>query len=488
MEFDRLLYQYKEKYKDERMFRIKRGNKEVFISGNMFYEGCKKLAVFLTEHTEMGSHIGLLSGDGLDMAFFLFAVIASGRVAVPLNKDLNEMELCACIKKADVSYILYNDEEEDVIETMQILGKTEAYPLEDILNAKNDGKKVDAYQFPDTPEDKLSLLLFSSGTTGKGKIVMLSQKALTTNPLTIENKCQRKRVYFPYPCHHIAYVALLLIHLGLGDEVCLQKSMKYFLRDVDYFKPQQIDVVPSLFVSLSEKAKRSQEFYQMLKGNLQRIWSVGATLSYSSDNTISNLGVEIISSYGATETGGFVVEYVKHNPNSVGPVGRYNQVRLSENGEILVKGKNLMIGYYNDPEQTAKVVIDGWFYTGDIGEIGEDRELYIKGRSKNTIILSNGENVNPEEIEAQLCKYIWVDEAYVYGEDEKIYAVVVNNQYMRENDFRKREKILEKIEEVRKIYNQTAPTYRQVRQITVRESEFVRTSSGKIKRGAENEK
>lgn len=487
MEFDRLLYQYKEKYNDDRMFRIRRRKQEISVSGNMFYEGCKRLAAFLAEHTEEGSHIGLLSSDGLDMAFFLFGVIASGRVAVPLNKDLNETELSECIKAADVSYILYNEEEESVIEILRTGGNIEEYLLENILEAEDNWGKADSYQFPDTEERSLSLLLFSSGTTGKGKIVMLSQETLTANLLTTDLLCQRRRVYFPYPCHHIAFVALLLIHLGQGDEVCLQSSMKYFLQDVFYFKPQQIDVVPSLFVSLSEKAKRSQEFYQMLQKNLQRIWSVGATLTYSGDNVINCLGVEIISSYGATETGGVVVDYVKHSPDSVGPIAEFNQVRINERGEVLVKGKNLMMGYYHDPEQTAAVIVDGWFHTGDMGEIGENQELYIKGRLKNTIIMSNGENVNPEEIEAELCRCIWVDEAYVYGDDEKIYAAVVNHQYLREKDFGKRKKILEKIEEERKSYNRAVPTYRQVRQIKVREKEFVQTSSGKIKRGKENE-
>lgn len=487
MIFNRLLYEYKEKYRDEKMFRIRRRNEEICITGNMFYEGCKKFASFLSEHTEEGSHIGLLSSDGLDMAFFLFSVIASGRVAVPLNKDLNEAELSVCIEASDVSYILFNEDERCVVEALRTEKKIKTYLMNDILEVKKCNWRGMDYQFPDVDEKSLSLLLFSSGTTGKGKIVMLSQEALTTNPLTTDMLCKRKRIYFPYPCHHIAYVALLLIHLGQGDEVCLQSSMKYFLQDITYFKPQQIDVVPSLFISLSEKAKRSQDFYQMLQENLQRIWSVGATLSFSDDNVINRLGVEIISSYGATETGGFVVDYVMHNPNSVGPIGSYNQVRLSENGEILVKGKNLMMGYYNDVEQTAEVIVNGWFHTGDIGEIGENQELYIKGRSKNTIILSNGENVNPEEIEANLCKCICVDEAYVYGKNEKIYAVVVNKQYLGEKDLSKKKEILENIEKERKIYNQTVPTYRQVRQIKVREKEFVRTSSGKIKRGKENE-
>ena len=482
MQFKELLNIYKKR--EDVLLRIKR-DKELELSGEDFFKCCRVMAAFLEKNTDKGAHIGLLSRDGLDMAIFMFAVIASGRVAVPLNGDLNIRELEGCIEDSDVRYIFYDPNEDIPLEEISDRDLT-IFLMTDAIKDIAQPSDTEDYDFPDTDETALSLLLFSSGTTGSSKIVMLTQESLTANSLTYTVRFPRRRVYVPFPSYHIAFVALLLMHLGQNDEICLRKGMKYFYSDIEYFKPEQIDLVPSMFNGITERAKRFAEFHDLLRDNLKRLWSVGAALSYAEDNIIINMGVTVLTSYGATEVSGVVVDISDHDPSSVGYIADFNEVRLSDAGEILVKGKNVMKGYYHDEGQTELVIKDGWFHTGDKGEI-INNELFIKGRIKNTIILSNGENVNPEEIEAELNRSIWIDDAYVYEKKDRIYASVVNYQYLRESDEEKRSYIFEHIDEERKNYNKTVPTYRQVRKVKLRDSDFIKTPSGKIKRGKENE-
>ncbi len=381
--------------------------------------------------------------------------------------------------------------------------------------------------------EKTCALLFTSGTTGTSKGVMISHKNLISavNSSYLMTDFRKDDVIVSVlPIHHTYEMTCgILTPLNYGVTVCINDSLKYVLKNFQLFKPTGLVLVP-LFVatmhkkiwdtatksgkdkklkaaiSISDKTRKIgidlrkllfKEVIDAFGGRLRLIISGGAALSAELVNCFEQLGITICQGYGITECAPLisVCPYKANKPGSVGiPVPGLEVLIDKENpedtiGEIVVRGDNVMQGYYMDEEATAAVLEDGWFYTGDYGYIDEDGYIYITGRKKNVIVLNNGKNVFPEEIESYIEKLSFVSEVVVVGRDDENgqtfgITALIYPDFKAANDagIEDINDISEAIKAEIATLNKTLPSFKQIRGIEIRKSEFDKTTSHKIKR------
>ena len=371
-----------------------------------------------------------------------------------------------------------------------------------------DAKDYPLYQ----PEDQeLACIFFTSGTSGVSKGVMLTHGNLAAE---INECCSMfdpaaSSTLAVLPFHHAfgLNVAILMTY-NYEVSIFLNKSLKRVKEDLITAKPQLLMLVP-LFVEVFYKqimdgAKKSgklgkinkgirisnlllkvgidvrrrlfKEILDVFGGEVTYIICGGAYLDPFYVKTFRNFGIEILNGYGATECSPCVAINRNHykKDGSVGPVIPGTQVKISPEGEVLFKGTVTMPGYYNDPENTKEALQDGWYATGDLGHVDEDGFLFLTGRKKNLIILSNGENISPEELENDFALDPGVAEVLVYEKDKKIIAEIFPEEaYLGNTDY---------FEALRKKVNEGRPVYKQVIRVVLRDTEFIKNSSKKIVR------
>jgi len=416
--------------------------------------------------------------------------------------------------------------------------------LENVLNFKNiikDGEvllKQHDIRFKNIQidPDELHVLLFTSGTTGKAKGVELSHKNIVSNILSVLGIFKvypKDQLLSILPIHHtyectLGYLAI--IYSGACISYC--EGLKYITKNIQEFKPTIILCVPLLLENIHKKMSKTVEklliklnkptedtslkslpfiLRKIVKmgvkkslGGRMRIFIVGAAaLNPELAEEFYELGIPANQGYGLTECSPLVSgnNDFYHKVGSVGlpiPNVEYKIENPNENGvgEIVVKGDSVMRGYYKSPEDTAKTIIDGWFHTGDIGRIDEEGYLFITGRCKTVIVTKNGKNIYPEEIEYKLSEDLLVKECMVMGvnyeNDDETYVnaqIYPDIDYLKEK-LGKEELLEEEIEkEVGKLIsnvNKTMPNYKHIKKFYVREKEFEKTTTQKMKRFGDN--
>ena len=386
-----------------------------------------------------------------------------------------------------------------------------------------------AYENARISPDAMSLLVFTSGTTGQGKGVMLSQTAILSdisNGLRILTAGKRTVGVLP-PHHTFGSTINILGNLLLGVDMYISSGIRYIPKELKEHKPEHLIVVPLYLETFYRRilsgikdSGREKVFGALTKlsdilaragidvkralfksvrasfgGELSLVVSGGAPLSSEIANTFESLGITVLNGYGITECAPLLsVNLNKYRKSgSVGmpiPSVKIKIKDADENGEgeICAKGPNVMLGYYKDEEATRAVIdADGYFCTGDIGKLDEDGWIYITGRAKNLIILSNGKNVYPEEIEVELSAIPGVIDVVVYegiskrgGEHNAIVAEIYPDY-----DFLKKNGIEDKQEYFRKFiteFNRNAVAYKKIGILRVRETEFPKNTLRKITR------
>jgi long-chain acyl-CoA synthetase len=244
------------------------------------------------------------------------------------------------------------------------------------------------------------------------------------------------------------------------------KALRCLIRISDLLRRVKIDLRKVLFKSV----------ISAFGGNLDQIICGGAPLNPELVKSFDSLGITLLNGYGITECSP-IVAVNRNQFNVVGSVGLplcCNEVKISEDGEILVKGENVMVGYYHNEAENQTVFVDGWFRTGDLGRIDEHGALHITGRIKNLIILSNGENISAESIEQLVCTIPYVKEVIAYGEDDVIVAEV----FLDEEVTDAKERIHGDINTL----NQKLPYVKNIGKVVIRDTEFPKTTTKKIKR------
>ena len=462
-----------------------------------FRDDCNSLGAWIEDHFSGRVHAAVTGLTSYEYLVAWFGIQSCGGVSVPLDNANNAEKIADEINRSD-SEILFVDKnhEKDVEAFKQLCPKVKYYihihkPAEGMLYS---GDILDEYsgRKPSgaSGENELAAILFTSGTTGKSKGVMLSNGNLIDNA-TCEPDLGyhgNKRMTV-LPIHHVfCFTCDILCSLWYGRKLCINDSLMRIIKNLKIFRPVDVTFVPMISASILNRMKQmaGDDGDKLAVGkevfgeDFSIIYSGGAYLSPEIIKGFAEFGIEIAQGYGMTECSPRICSGIKDcpKPESVGEIVPGCEVRIID-GEIQVKSKSVMMGYYKNPEETAKTITeDGWLMTGDLGYKDDDGYLYITGRKKNLIILSNGENVSPEEIENQFSYFRPIKEIVVYDKDGKITAEVYPDPDYECEDIRA--VIQQKIDEV----NDTFPAAKQIVDLVIRDKEFEKTASKKIIRSS----
>ena len=529
-------------------YRVKPHDKEVVkVSYTELRGDVRALGSEMIARGLAGKKIVLIGKHTYQWIEAYYATMAIGSVLVPLDRDWAKEDLCETVKTAEADFIFCDA---DVAEKGEFIAKELSLPTPLLLNTEGENtlnlwkiegmKKFaeDPAAYYGTPVDveALALLVFTSGTTGKGKGVMLSQKNFMSDLADVIPFIDfSERCMNVLPPHH-TYGSSVSIYgqNSIGCDIYISSGVKYILKELQEHKPGHLVAVPlyvetfyrRILKGIDEKGKFTAGLVKVLMnvnkschkiglkpfdglfkkmilsnfgGELKTIISGGAPLNQEMADLFDSLGVKVLNGYGITECAPIIA--VNHNnyivPRSVGPVLPIDDVRIDEpnedgEGEIFVKGSNIMLGYYKDEEANAAAFSeDGYFKTGDYGKLEitkqGDRILYITGRLKNLIILSNGKNVYPEEIEDALSATPGIVDIVVYEgksrrglEHNAIVAEIYPDKDMLTKsgitDFKAYfQKFVNE-------YNKTAVPYKKIGLVKVREEEFPKNTLRKILR------
>ena len=473
------------------------------------------------------------------------ATICGGGVAIPLDKELAIAEIENFLVRSSAEVFIFSNLFEKKFAEMasahpEILfvpmheceGESPYGPTLDEIIA-NGADKPDAFD-EDGDINKMAVMLFTSGTTGTSKCVMLSEH----NVCSAVNAACNSVYFFPddvllsvLPVHHTYELCCTISGMNYGMRVAINDSLRHVLRNINKFKPTALVLVP-LFVNTMEKRiwdelrkkkldgvmkkmmsasnglrkvgidARRILFTAVIKsfgGRLKKIICGGAPLNQNIANTFRSLGIEIWEGYGITECSPLVAVDVYYKPKhgSVGTAVDCCEVRIDGNmateeghtvGEICVKGDNVMLGYYGDEEATKAVFCeDGFFRTGDVGYMDEDGYLYITGREKSVIVLENGKNVFPEEIEEYLEPIDMISECVVVGRqaegsDNVYLTAIIYPDMTKFPEGTTTEEVHAAIKTKVDAINRKPVSYKHIRDIEIRDTEFVKTTTRKIRR------
>ena len=519
------------------------------------------LGTALIAHGLKNKRIAVIGENCYQWATSYLAAVCGTGIVVPLDKELSSEELKQLVIEAEVSAVLFTKKYEKMFREMKASADTGIEVLVN-LNApsENDGvlsweelieegKKLIAdgdRSFIDAEiyADEMSVLLFTSGTTGIAKGVMLSHRNICEDLMsapTLLNVNTWDIFFSVLPLHHTYECTCgFLMPLYKGASIAYCEGLKYIVKNLAEVQPTMLLAVPLIFENLynnimknvrkqgKEKLVRKvlavnkvtkkvsidlnklllKDILKVFGGRMRVLISGGAAIDPAILEFFNDLGFISVQGYGLTEC----APMAALNPDgrktmrnsSVGHLLPGMEVKIEDKndegiGEICLKGANVMMGYYNMPEETAKVIQDGWFHTGDLGYVDDDDFIYITGRKKNVIITANGKNVFPEELEYYLGRSVMVSESMVWaqedssGQDTVIVATIKPDMEEVEGAIGKEasedpaqvEKLL--WAEVDKI-NESLPLFKKIKKITVRREEFQKTTGKKIKRFVESNK
>lgn len=449
----------------------------------------------------LGKHIAVIGSTSYEWIITYLGTVNGNSVIVPIDKELPADDIAELINRADVSAVVYDKILYDRIDIIKSkCGKSEYF-----INISADEPNDKILSFSKLIEDnrgefdteidnkKLCAILFTSGTTGKSKGVMLTHTSLADNATCMDMGEPVGTVSLSVlPAHHAyCFTCDVLVGLCCGVTCCFNDSVMHLVRNMNIFNPDIVLLVPmiieSLYYGLINLAKNSGEEPNRLLANkifgtsLHTIYSGGAYLNPSLIDEFEKFGISIIQGYGMTEFSPRISANMKawNKKGSVGILIPGCEAK-TENREILVKGKSRMIGYYKDDAATSDALCGEWLRTGDLGYIDEDNFVYITGRKKNLIILANGENVSPEELENKFSGWPVAKELMVYSQDGKIIAEIFPNEdYLKIADITD---VAAEITAMADKINSDLPMYKRIAKTVIRSEEFEKTASGKIKR------
>ena len=503
------------------------------VTFSEFYDITENLGAALTELGYGSSHIACMGENSFDWICAYITVLKSAGVFVPVDKDLPSDDKLHVLNESDATVLFFSGTYSKwVMEHKDDLPNIECFICfsaeEDDGNVLSYKKLLEhgaglgkaEYDALASDENELKLMVYTSGTTGIAKGVMLSEHNLTSviyYALYVTQIFGRSLSILPY--HHTYEGVLDIIGcIHEANTLCINKSLKRIVKDLQDFKPTQIFIVPaiaefmhsSILKNIKQQGKEKEfkgavalsramrkvgvdlrpVLFKTLRnvfgGELRKIICGGAPIRPEIGQFFDDIGIYLIGGYGITECSPLVSvnDEKSLTYDTVGYSLPCTQIKIDEPneegiGEILVKGDTVMLGYYKQPEKTAEVLTeDGWFSTGDYGYLNKKERLVITGRKKNIIVLSNGKNIYPEEIENYIQNIDYVEEVIVSGvKDEKgdetsLQAEVYLNEPHEEREV---------LEEIRNRLSML-PSYKNVTHLVIRDEPFPKTSTNKIRR------
>lgn len=340
-----------------------------------------------------------------------------------------------------------------------------------------------------SPED-LCTIMFTSGTTGKSKGVMLTHRNLAENATCLDMKIPKRTVILSVlPIHHAYCLTMDIIKgMTLGSIICINDSLLRVAKNMKLFQPNMILMVPLMIETMAKKLEEAAGLppeivkKEVFGENFHMICSGGAYLNPSYIDLFKRYGITILQGYGMAECSPVISTTVSWNirKEAVGQLIPNCEAKTVDE-ELWVRGNSVMKGYYKMPEETAAALTeDGWLRTGDLGYVDEEGFVYLTGRKKNLIITKNGENVSPEELENKIGVHRLVQEILVRESEGVIEAEIFPDyEYAKKKEITDIRAILQ--EEIDG-YNKTAPAHKRIYRLKIRETEFEKTPSKKIKR------
>lgn len=473
-------------------------------------------------HDFSGKHLAIIGGTSLFWVEAYLAMVTGTEVAVPLDVNLPDEDLVELIQRADAEALFIDPKRVSLVTKVTALCPKirevcflQDTPVDDAVkeavNASDSDERALIYSLADLIEegktipaseksdplpkpDDVTTIIYTSGTTGKSKGVMLTQNNLAQNVLSVTiDSIVGSVVLSVLPIHHaFCLVSDWLQGFKNGATVAINDSLLHMVRNMAIFKPDIMLMVPMMIETVYKRLEavdpsvpKEAVAAQVFGGNLHYIFTGGAHLDPFYIDKFADYGIEVLEGYGMSECSPVISMNGMHE-HKKGSIGKpLPNVEISfEDGEILVRGTSVMKGYYQMPRETAEALRGGWLHTGDKGYMDEDGYLFINGRVKNLIILSNGENISPEEIESKLALAPFIGEIVIAGENNALAAYVYPDQTavakaaLTEDP----QKVQQEIQAVINDYNRSQPTYKRIVSLTVRKTPFIKSSTQKIRR------
>lgn len=497
-----------------------------------------------------GKRIAVIGENRYEWELGYMSVVCGTGIVVPLDKSLPANELEELIERSEVEAIFYSGKYEEIIEKIKYSDKNKLkhlismdleHNIEGVYSQKElieTGKKLveeGNREFIDAkinPEE-MQIMLFTSGTTSKSKVVALSHRNLASNLMdfcSVLDANSNDKVLSFLPLHHVFECTVgMLFSLYLGAERAFCEGLRHIMQNLNEYQITFASFVPAIYENMhkniikalekegkleavrklmeenknktmAEKREIFKDINKLFGGNIRLFLSGAAALDKEVEEDFRAWGINLCQGYGLTETSPVIA--VETNENfRVGSIGKalpHVQAKLEDvdaegMGELVVKGPNIMIEYYGNEEATKESLKDGWFYTGDLAKIDEDGYIFICGRKKSVIVLKNGKNIFPEEMETLVNKIEGVKESFIFGkqqsddkEDIKINVKIIFDReimkeaYKVETDEEIHKVLADKIKDI----NQIMPKYKAIRGMIISEEPLIKTTTNKIKRQA----
>ena len=522
----------------------------------------KTYAQFKTDITNLGTalleigleskKIAIISNNRYEWCTSYFAITIGNMIVIPLDKALQEKEIESLIIRSGADAVIYENKYSQIFKNIKQRQQSNLkhYINMDIEKSNSEeisykelqeqGKKLveqgnENHENKKIDKNKMSIMLFTSGTTSEPKAVMLSQNNICSNVTAIASHVKlypTDTLLSFLPLHHTFESTITFLYgLYFGVTVAFCDGLRYIAQNLVEYKISVFVAVPLVLETIYKKLQKGIEdsgkaelISKMVKisnillkckidirrkvfksvidklgGNLRVALFGAAPMDKDIIIGYNNLGIATVQGYGLTETSPVIATETdkRKRPGSIGFPLPNLEVKIENPneqgvGEITVKGPSVMLGYYQNEEETKKVLKDGWFSTGDLGYFDKDGFLYVTGRKKDVIVLKNGENIYPQELEFLINKLPYIQESIVYATEEgrKIYAkIVYNEEIMKEKYGEKEQKEYKDIiwEEIKKI-NQDLPMFKHIKEIEITTKPLAKTTTQKVKRFEEIKK
>ncbi len=527
--------------------RIEDGKYQIFTH-NEVRDMVNSLGTALIDLGLKGKRVAIIGENRYEWELAYLSITCGTGTVVPLDKSLPENELESLIERSDIEAIFFSKKYSKTIEKVKFSEKNKLKHLISMdLDVHTDGvysqkeliksgKKLleeGNTEFIDAcinPEE-MSIMLFTSGTTSKAKVVSLSHKNICSNLMdlaSILDVTSDDILLSVLPLHHVFECTVgFLFSLYKGAQTVFCDGIRHIVDNLNEYHVTVMACVPGIYerifsmirrkiekqgklqeildceekyknASMNDKKEVFKEIHDMIGSKVKLFISGAAALDSKIEEKYRLLGINLVQGYGLTETSPVVAigtnKYYK--TGSIGKSVPSVEAKIVDKndegiGELVVKGPSIMLGYYGNEEESKEVLKDGWFYTGDLAKIDEDGYIYICGRKKSVIVLKNGKNIFPEEMENLVNKIEGVNESFVFGkqlsedkENIKINVKIVFDRervkdvYKVETDEEIYQAILSKVKEI----NQTMPKYKAIRGMILTEVPLIKTTTNKIKR------
>ena len=540
-----------EAYGDRPAYIFKTEQEGVFkeISHKEFRNDIKALGTKLVNMGLKDKRIAVISENRYEWGIVYLAVVTGTGIIVPLDKSLPDNEIESLIVRSEVEAIFYSKKYDEVMNKIKKENNTKVkyfismdlekeenkvYSENELIKQGKELLESGDREFLDAKIDaeKMSIMLFTSGTTAMSKAVMLSHKNICANLMDIASviKIDENDIFLSFlPLHHTFECTVgFLYPISKGGAIAFCEGIRHIAENIKEYKATAMISVPILFESMYKKVMKGiekkgklktvkkgikisqfllkfgidirkklfKEIHDNLGGEVRLFVAGGAALDPEAEKGFNQLGFTMYQGYGLTESSPVIAaEDDKYQRlGSIGKAFPSLDVKIEDPneegiGELLAKGPSIMLGYYNNEEATKETIEDGWLHTGDLARIDEDGYIFISGRKKFVIVLKNGKNIYPEEIETLINKIEGIKESFVYGKPEddgdyKICAKIVYDEELVEEVFgtKNPEELKEKIWQEIKLVNKTMPPYKYVREISVTDKELIKTTTQKVKR------